>query len=82
MSQLTRRSILTAALIGLPSLHLARAAEVRKIIVPLPVGTGADSIIRVVAHALGEMTGEILIERSIEFVEKSPKPATLSKPQN
>ena len=32
--------------------------------------------------SLGEMTGEILIERSIEFVEKSPKPATLSKPQN
>ena len=61
MSQLTRRSILTAALIGLPSLHLARAAEVRKIIVPLPVGTGADSIIRVVAHALGEMTGETFV---------------------
>ena len=30
--------------------------------------------------SLGEMTGEILIERSIEFVDQCPKPSTLSKP--
>jgi hypothetical protein len=30
--------------------------------------------------SLGEMTGEILIERSIEFVEQSPKPASANQP--